>query len=113
MNRTNTTQKEKTLEQLGGTVEGFQNITRKAMHRKSVSPTGRARQALTMLLRAGAEGVTQAQALIEGGGWRLAAHVHVLRAKGFQIRTHRQYGPHGSWCARYVLSGLAEGVHHG
>jgi len=111
MNRTNTTHAKKNPGKFGDRTGVFQNdITHKAMHGKSVSTNSRAGQALTMLLRAGAEGVTQSQALIEGGGWRLAAHVHVLRAKGFLIRTHRVRRANGRWHARYELTGLAEGV---
>lgn len=110
MNSTTTTQKGETLGQFDDRTEGFKSATHKGFAAGKCTLTGRARQALTLLLRAGAQGLTQAQALIEGNGWRLAATIHVLRRKGFRIATHRQYRPNGSWCARYVLSGFAEGV---
>ena len=114
MNPTNSPQKGETLEQLGGTVEGFKSTTRKGMHRKSVSLPRRARQALELLLQAQNQGLTQRVTLaLDPTFWRLAAAVGVLRDRGFLIRTHRVYQPNGSWHARYELLGLAEGAHHG
>lgn len=106
MSRT-TTQKEKNRAGFGRQGAVFQKHINNEMRTLSVSLSGRARQAFTLLVQAGTQGVTQAQALIAGNGWRLAASIHVLRRKGFQIVTNRVHRANGSWQARYVLSGLA------
>lgn len=109
MNRT-ITQAKKNPGQFDDRTGAFRTTKHAGFSNKECILQGRARQAFTLLLRAGTQGVTQAQALIAGNGWRLAASIHVLRAKGFRIRTHREYRPNGSWCARYELMGLVEGA---
>lgn len=100
-----TTTKGEALANFGQSRKGFKSATHKGIAACKCAISGRARQALELLLRAGAKGVTQAQALIEGNGWRLAASICVLRKLGFLIESRPFPTGRGGQAARYVLKG--------
>ncbi|MBA4255356.1 MAG: hypothetical protein C0445_05725 [Polaromonas sp.] len=103
-------QKDETRAGFGRQGAGFEVVKPFGSDTAKCATAGRAGQALAMLVLAGPNGVTQAEALSAGNGWRLAASVHTLRCKGFRIHTHRVYRAKGGWYARYELLG---GVQHG
>ena len=111
MNRTTFTQAKKTPGKFGDRTGVFQKHINNEMRTLSVSLSGRAKQALELLIQAEDRGLTQRVTLaLDPTFWRLAATIGVLRDKGFLIRTHRVHRADGRWHARYELMGVAEGA---